>query len=387
MPTLRTSLLSRPLRAVSNKPEIGILIVWLLVNAGFLIMHGIHTDFEANTYVREARTFIRTGHLETANFRYYFVQIAILSFALKFHLGFVFATAVQMIFNLLATLYFFTTLDFIFKSRKVAFAATLLLLFNLPYQEFNVYLQTESLFQSFTLLLSCYLLRKEKVSSIDLLIIPCALFIISITRPVGLLYIPAVLPYLVSIHFKKQAPATRIMWLFLPTALFLLTLDKAMGSGGSLDFMLPFREEHIICGVPTLLYPEALRTAGNGNSVYAILYYVIHNSGQFFRLAALKSLSFWGLYRSYYSLMHTLFLACYFYTIIFLAACSFPYWWKTLRNKFIYLSGLILLTWATVILTCDDWHNRFFLSISPYLIILATPFILKYSKKSGSGAA
>ena len=39
-----------------------------------------------------------------------------------------------------------------------------------------------------------------------------------------------------------------------------------------------------------------------------------------------------------------------------------------------YLLTLILLTWMTVILTCDDWNHRVFLSISPYVILLATGF-------------
>ncbi|MEI9808492.1 MAG: hypothetical protein WDO16_11830 [Bacteroidota bacterium] len=35
---------------------------------------------------------------------------------------------------------------------------------------------------------------------------------------------------------------------------FLFLLNSALGSGGELDFMLPFRDERIICGVPTLAH-------------------------------------------------------------------------------------------------------------------------------------
>jgi hypothetical protein len=139
--------------------------------------------------------------------------------------------------------------------------------------------------------------------------------------------------------------------------------------------MLPFRENHIICGAPTLLSPRIIPTTGSGTSLFSLLYYIGHDFGSFIRLAGQKTLSFWGVYRSYYSPTHNLYLAVYFYPITAMALFSLPRWQR--RGQGLPLIGLltpIAMTWLTVVLTCDDWNNRWFLSISPFLLLLAAGF-------------
>jgi hypothetical protein len=307
---------------------------------------------------------------------YYSITIFLLSACLKLHLGFAFAIAVQLLCNLAATLYFFDTALKIFSSGKVAFIAAVLLLLNYPYQAFNTALQTESLFQSLSLILSCYLLRKEKLKVKHYILTFVFIVVLSLSRPIGLLYIPAVFVYFYLVSLRKVGPLIRLSFAISVIAGFLYFLNSAMGSGGAYDFMLPFREEHIVCGVPTLLQPIDIHTPGNGNSIYALVGYVLQYPGHFLRLALLKSWSFWGIYRSYFSIRHNIALVAYFYTIILLAVVSINYWIREQMHKLAYLLTLILLTWMTVILTCDDWNHRVFLSISPYVILLAASFLM-----------
>jgi hypothetical protein len=358
-----------------GKPVAGVLILWLFVNAFFLWKNGVVTTGEAEKYIYQAHLFAATGHLETANFWLYFIPISLLAVCLKLHLGFGWIVALQLFFNLSATLCFFRTVLYFLGSQRIAFAGTLLLLLNLPYQAFNTFLQTESLFQSFSLLFSCYLLRQKKLSAGSLATIFLALVVLSMTRPNGLLYWPATLLYLFLFALAKAPPVRKLAFGVIAAGLFILLLNTAMGSGGELDFLLPFREEHIICGLPTLLQPAGIHTAGAGNSLYALLYYITHNFGQFLRLSALKSISFWGVYRSYYSLPHNLFLAAFFYSITLAALFSVHWWRKNLPLPFVFLLSIVLLTWVTVILTCDDWSNRIYLGISPYLLILCLPVL------------
>src|SRR5438105_5049010 len=100
----------------------------------------------------------------------------------------------------------------------------------------------------------------------------------------------------------------------------------ALGSGGELDLMLPFREECIICGDNMVGEITDLNTADNHNSVYGMLYYVTHNFGQFTRLAIMKTFAFFGLSRGYYSKGHNFYLVTFFYTIYGLVILSLPYW-------------------------------------------------------------
>jgi len=373
-PSRTAPLFSSPGKPGLIRPEGLILVLWALLNGFFLARHGLVTTGEAAKYIEQARLFTDTGRLSSPNFYFYFIQIALLSLCMKLHLGFAFALAVQLFFNLAALLYFFKTLAVLFDPGMVALAGALLLLLNIPYQEFNVYLQTESLFQSFSLLLSCYVLRTRSISTRSLGVLLPLLLILCLTRPIGLLYLPATFLYFFFLTMKKAGAWKKGIFLTGAAVLSLYILDRALGSGGEFDFLLPFREEHIICGSPTLPDPGPVTVTGNGNSIYGLFYYVLHHFGQFVRLAVLRSLAFWGLYRSYYSIPHNLFLCTYFFSICGMVLYGFFYRRRELTpERWLYPSALILLTWIMVMLTCDDWHNRVYLSISPYLILLSLP--------------
>jgi len=150
-------------------------------------------------------------------------------------------------------------------------------------------------------------------------------------------------------------------------------LNLALGSGGGLNFVLPFAEEHIICGVRTV----RANRAAYGNSLWSILNYIFDHPTQFLRLALLRTLAFFGLYRSYFSAGHNLYLAIYFFPIYVLVLLSLKEWWQKNRSLILYSLSLIFITWGTVMLSCDDWHNRFFLSLVPVFYILSLPALKK----------
>jgi hypothetical protein len=145
--------------------------------------------------------------------------------------------------------------------------------------------------------------------------------------------------------------------------------------------MLPFRDEDIICGLPSVTHAVAITTSSESNSIFGLLFYVTHNFGQFIRLAWHKTIAFFGLYRTYYSPWHNIYLITYFSLVHIFAVAAISFWVKKNLYKFLYFLSAIFMTWLTVMLTCDDWHNRFYLSISPYLIILSLGFIKKLSAK------
>jgi hypothetical protein len=370
--------LSRPYSQNIPAVTVEIIVGWLLVNGFSLLKNGIVTTGEAEKYIYQAHVLVRTGHFESPNFLFYSVIIILLSACLKFHLGFGWIVAIQTGFSLAATLYFHKTLLLLLRSPKLAFIGTFLLLLNFPYQSFNTFLQTESLFHSVSLLLICGLIRQNKYSGRFLLTMLITLLLLSVIRPTGFLYWPVAGIYLFAVAFAKSRPVLKITAASAVLFLSLYAVNRAMNSGGELDFMLPFREEHIICGTPTLLYPGQIGVNGSGNSLYSLLLYIIHDFGRFIRLAGLKTLSFWAVYRNYYSLSHNLYLVAYFYPIILMAIFSAPSWKRHRLLPFLYVITPVLLTWLSVILTCDDWSNRFFLSISPFLIFLSLPLIKKW---------
>jgi|SRR6185312_4176089 len=366
---------------VMRRQEVTLLAVWLLINSFILWHRGIYLEGESIKYIQQARLLLQTGKVETSNYWLYIIPIAVIAACIKARLGFACVVAVQLLLNLAATRFFYRTVIRLLDSERLAFLGTLLLVLNYFYQEFNTFLYTESLFYSLTLLLSCYVVSTGTLTIKRSLAVLFLLTLVSFTRPTGLLFLPPVFLYLFLLFFRNMATTKKIALLAGIGIVFLFLLDLALGSGGELDFMLPFRDERIICGVPTLPGFLPIRTAGNGNSLYGLLYYVLHNPGQFFRMAGLRTWAFFGLYRSYYSAAHNAWLIAYFYCIHLGALAAIPYWIRHRANSFWYFVAGIGLTWLTVILTCDDWHNRFYLTISPFLIILALPSLQRLQKR------
>jgi hypothetical protein len=373
---------TKKLKSFFDKSKIVVLLIWILVNCLLLLKNGIVATGETEKYIDEAHLFLQTGKLGSSNYWLYSTQIFLLAFCIKFRLGLAFAIAVQFVFNLIATLCFYRILQLIFINKNLVIIGTAFLLFNQPYQEFNTFLQTESLFYSLTLIYGWYLLHLEKLSVKNLVVTTLGLTILIVTRPTGLLFLPPTFIYLFFIYYRKMGVLSKLGVLVLLSFLFLFILDKAMGSGGRLDFMLPFKNENIICGVPTLRGFIPIKTTENPNSIYGLFYYVFHNFGQFARLASLRTVAFFGIYRNYYSTLHNSFLIIFFYSIHAMALGSILYWIRVQIAKFAYFLSIIILTWLSVILTCDDWHNRFYLSISPYIIILSMGFVSRFFKKN-----
>lgn len=363
-----------------SMPLMILFCIWLFIQVVIYYQYGIVTDFEAKKYINEAGNLLQNGTVSTSNYWLYSIQIFLIATAIKLKTGFLSVVILQLIFNGWAAFLFF---KFISKSsnRVTAFIITLFLICNYPFQTFNTSLQTESLFYSFTIMFSCYLLQLEKLTFKNFVLIFFFVMLIVFTRPTGLYFIPATTVYLFFRFFRSPSIVLKLISALLVTVGFLFLLNTAMGSGGELDFMLPFRDESIICGVPTLPHLQNIKTSENPNSFLGLVYYITHNFSQFIRLAWFRSLAFWGLFRTYYSFGHNLYLGLYFLPFYILVAISIRKWFRKNRSIFLYCSLIIIITWGSVIMTCDDWHNRFYLSIVPYIYVLSIPAIEKVTNK------
>lgn len=353
-----------------------LLIVWTIINGVIMYSHGIISNGEAEKYIFQAQTLLKTGSLTATNFYFYFTQIMLLAIAFTFKLGYAFVVTVQLFFSAWAMLSFYRLATSLF-SKQTAFIGTLLFLLNYPYHEFNTYLQTESLFHSFTVIFGAYLLRLTQLTWRHAATLLLATVLLCITRPTGLLLVPGIALYLFFAFFKSISTRLKIGIVAISSIAFLTLLNAVIGSKGQWDFMLPYLNEHIICGVPTYHAFVNTKTDADGDSLYGLLYYIVHNFDQFCRMAWLRSEAFFGLLRTYYGRGHNIFLAVFFYPLYAAAIASLGWWWKHHANRLLYFSSALLMTWGTTLLTCDDWHNRWLLSISPWIILVTLPAITK----------
>jgi hypothetical protein len=357
-------------------------VCWIIVQLTLFYTQGIVTVNEAQKYITRADILIETGTLSHPSMWLYSTQIMLIAIAKKFGTGYFSVVLVQLLVNAIAT-YCLYRLANKLTNELTALIITLLLILNFPFQSFNTTLYTESIYYSLLILLTCFLLQLSSLTFGNSLLLFLLMLIICFTRPSGLLLVPCVFIYLFTKFFHAYSFWLKAGLTFLITFVFLVILNKLIGIGGQLDFMLPFKEEHIICGVPTLAVEQV--STPESSSFFGIFGYIIQHPDQFLRLAAARTKAFFGLTRDYYSDGHNIYLVLYIFPIYFLLLFSIISWWRTNKAILIYCLSFILITWVTVILTCDDWHNRFFLSTIPFIYLLSQPglkkLLSKFSKK------
>ncbi len=346
-----------------------LLFLWAVVQGLLLRQYGIVTSLEATKYIDEANHFLQFGYFNTNNHYLYSTEIFLIAAVIKLHLGFSVIVVVQLLLNLLATIMFYKLSNFFLKKPFLAALATLFFIINIPYQSYTGYLFTESIFYSLTIIYSSYVLRLKKLTAKDCLFILLFAVLLSITRPTGILFFVSTLLYIFFRFLYNIRLPYKILLISVSLVICLIAINTMLQAGGSLDFMLPFKKENIICGVNTVSNAD-IKTIEKGNSIQGIVYYIFNNKEQFFKLARLKTLAFFGMLRTYFSLFHNTLLALFFYPFYIL---SFIGTWKKIKRRettLIYIISIILLYWFTTLLTCDDWHNRFILTISPFLFLL-----------------
>lgn len=356
--------------ALFKKPFFSLLFLWALVQGYLIWQNGIVTNLEASKYIDEANHFLQFGNFNTNNHYLYSTQIFLIAAVIKLHLGFPVIVFIQLLLNLFATIMFYKLSSSFLKKSVLSTLATFFFIINIPYQSYTSFLFTESIFYSLTIIYGSYVLRLKRITIKSFLFIVLFAAVLCVTRPTGILFFVATALYFFPRFLNNLPLLYKTLIISVSVFIFLITINTMLQAGGSLDFMLPFKKENIICGVNTVNSAD-IKTLEKGNSLQGIIYYIFNNEQQFLKLAKLKTLAFFGMLRTYYSLSHNVFLVLFFYPFYIL---SFIGIWKKIRRKdkrIIYLIAIILLYWITTLLTCDDWHNRFILTVSPFLFLLA----------------
>jgi hypothetical protein len=195
-------------------------------------------------------------------------------------------------------------------------------------------------------------------------------FLLLVTRPTGLLFVPVVGFFLWLKTFSTKNLLLMLLFPVLALGSFYLLLNYAMKGEGEFDFMKPFVEEHLICGVPGNTRTDIV-TSANGNSVEGLASYLVNNFQQFSSLAIKKAGLFFGMTRSYYSTAHNIILQLFFYPLYLLGILGSTLGWKKNRFMISFCLATILIFTISVLLSCDDWLNRFIMPVLPLIILLA----------------
>jgi len=349
-----------------------IVLFWLLFFLLHLYLYGIVTTFEAAKYIKEAERLINYQTLSATRFWFYSITIFIITISLKLKIGFTGAVIIQSLLNLLTILFFHRSLKLIFPKFSlfplIIIAITIAFL---PYSSWNVFLYTESVFYSSILFLTSAIIRHNytKKKSIVFLII-FALVVTILSRPLGILFIPAVLFYFY-VSLEKKARLIIIPAGIIGLGVLVYATNIVFTTTTDATITLSAKEGCVVCGVfPATNVKLNLLTAGS--PLQQLYYYVSHNFSHFITLGFARLNAFFFMTRPYYSARHNIFLLAFIIPLYILSGISFVIKKESRYKPVFYFMVVSIITFAIVImLQCDDYHNRFILGLFPFLLILS----------------
>lgn len=352
-------------------------IIWLLLQSFLLLHFGIVTNFEATKYIEQADNLLHKGSYTSGNFLYYSTEILLIALCKKMGAGYWFVVVIQMTVNAFSVWCFYRLLFFFTTSNRLALMFSIAFLGMLYYQQYNVYLFTESLYFSLSVIYTYTLFQTKKNNFKNILILALLLTLLYFTRPVGLFFLPATALFLILKFYRKKALPIFSLCVSIGVLLFYLLLNNSLNSGGGLDFLLPYLNEQVICGVPTISNAHKIVVPGEKDSIEGLWYIVWHHRSLFFKLGLKRLIAFWGVVRPYYALVHNIFIAVYFYTLYCFILLGIRKMMQFFLPQVIFMLTIIFFTSVTVMLSCDEWHNRFFLALLPFFLLLANAPFLK----------
>ncbi len=351
------------------------ILLWLYLFWGFvqlLILNrfGIVTRLEATKYIYEAEYFLKQGHFSQIKYIFYSLYIFLHVLSIKLGVEFIGIYILQVTLNACAMLCLYRLslrLTGDFGASNIAF---ILLTLCFPWQVWTTHLYTESVFDSLIVIFSYSLIRAMD-AGLKWRVLAIIFFVLLIfARPTGILFVPVLILLFGYKFLRAGKKLMALITILLPTIIFLVLLNFEMRGEGEFDFMKPFRESQIICGVPEE-FTNNLVLPKDGNNVQGLFYYIIHNPIHFSGLALKKIIYYFGMTRSYYSLPHNIYLIAFMYPIYLFAFAGLRGLKKLNKIYWAYSIFVIGIFAFSIILTCDDWLNRFVAPIMPFIVIAA----------------
>ena len=361
-----------------KKPLLVLFVVWSFVQAFLINKYGIVTTNEAIKYKREAFNWILHKNFSEQKYIFYSAYIFIHVLFIKLGIEMVGVYLFQLLVNLVASFFFYKTAVTIYKNNSVAFIAALLLILCFSWQYWTVCLYSESFFCSLVIIFTYCLFGISKTNKLKYLYAVLVFCILLCARPAGIFFIPVIAWLFVFrlIEVKRLPSAVLIMLCI--SAFFLWLLYYEMNSSADFNFIKPFVQQNVICDVP---YKAISKQTNYDDTVSGVLLYIKQNPFDFLKLCTLRFIAFWSLTRSFYSEAHNWMLRLFFYPLYFFALIKLRRQIKFNCYFIVYCLSVLIVFTISVMLTCDEWSNRFIMPVLPIIILLAAYGLFKLLPK------
>ena len=354
-----------------------LLLAWVAVQGALFFSYRIKPILESEKYIYAARYLISNGHFTELRYYFYLTTTLVIALCLKTGLGFGGVVFFQLVCNLLATYCFYTSLYKLQQKLYSALLATLLLIFCIPYQTWNFYLYTESFFYSFILLFFAYCLRPARLSFRIIAIQFLLLAIVVVSRPLGILFLPCWIIFLVEKSPRRVRPPLIIAFISGMIVLAYIS-NLILGNIGDWKILTSAENNEIICDMPIGIKLN-LDVLKNKPPVAQLFAYIRAYPLHFGKLAVERFRYFLLLTRPYYSQLHNLFLS--FLCLVLYVPILLNVFWAGKNGSNIkpvaFPVAIILVFCAAICLQCDDYHNRFHHAIIPVFLYCGVFFFIE----------
>jgi hypothetical protein len=365
----------------AEKDSLWVVLLWLFFQAIWYIKFGARFDLEAGKYIFQADYLLEHHDLSETRFLFYFTTTAVIAFSKLIGAGLYGALAMIMLINLSCYLAFFKGLQKLFQNRLAPFLVVGFLLYFWPYQSWSFYLYTECLFYSLVLLLFAHLIRFRQLDVRFVFKLVVLLLLVVASRPLGILFIlPALLFVFLKLNKRQRIVAGVAALLALVALNFVVQVVFTTTSDWSMKRALT--ENSIICDMPRATTNDKLDLSQHPNQLYQLFHFVTHNFSHFAGLALIRLRYFFVMTRSYYSTLHNLYLLVHLAALYGIILIGIRMLVRTFPPALLlFIGSSVLLFAAAIALQCDDYHNRFALTLTPLYITLAVWVLLPVLRK------
>ncbi|MBL7726286.1 MAG: hypothetical protein JNM68_01300, partial [Dinghuibacter sp.] len=162
--------------------------VFAVVQLFLLSKYGVVTTLEAEKYIREGGLLAQGNGLSESRFIFYLPVILLVAFCRLLHLPLAGVVLVQILVAGVALYTFYRTAQLLV-SQKWALGVSLFLALCIPLQQWNVYIYSDSLFISISIIFFSLLVRVANGQTYPVWLLPVMGITWGLARPAGILFI------------------------------------------------------------------------------------------------------------------------------------------------------------------------------------------------------
>lgn len=373
--TLRPSAIHNIIRYLWRHHKLVLAALWVFVQISLLWQHhGPRFVNDSGRYLAYARHIAEEWHFQHDHRLRYVGYPLFVSLWLFLGTGRWGIVLGQIIIAGLAAAALYDTMRQLAHGRRLpAVLATGLLILWRDTQQFNVYILTESLFESYLLFTFWALVRAHQGGTRQWILVCLCVLLSFISRPNG--FIVPVAGMLAGLVALYQQPTRRayyytllalailspVMWFVLNKLLLTFTLVETYLRG---EIIYGYTAWVVAPTEPIQMPPTGLAP------VLRLGYFMLHNPVYFTKLALLKVGVFFSYIKTYYSWLHILAIVLFIYPCYWLAlhGARRKEVWLPAR---VFLVATVLLQGFVVMMTVEDWDVRFLLPVLPCVFALA----------------